>query len=243
MPNRILKDSICTSENIDVLSADEEVFWYRLIVQCDDYGRMDARPAILRARCYPLRIDTVGEQDVSKWLTSLRRAGLIHIYTVDDRPYLQIATWDKHQQVRAKRSKYPPMISDDINGNQLQSDAPVIQSNPIQSNAFDGGGADVPDDDDSPIDGTGDPYSDADFALVNKAYEQNIGLLSPMIADNLKSDLKEYPAAWIVDAIEIAVRANVRRLNYVEGILERWKREGRGAKPNGNDPFKGVTVI
>ena len=52
MPNRILKDSICTSPNIDALSLEAETFFYRLLVQCDDYGRMDARPAILRARCY-----------------------------------------------------------------------------------------------------------------------------------------------------------------------------------------------
>ena len=39
MPNRILKDSICTSPNIDTLSREAEVFFYRLLVQCDDHGR------------------------------------------------------------------------------------------------------------------------------------------------------------------------------------------------------------
>ena len=52
MPNRILKESICTSESIDRLSWLEEVTFYRLIVNCDDYGRMDARPPILRARLF-----------------------------------------------------------------------------------------------------------------------------------------------------------------------------------------------
>ena len=130
MPNRILKDSVCTSDNLDHLTAEQEVFWYRLLVQCDDYGRMDARPAILRARCYPLRLGTVSEQDVADWLTSLVASDLIRVYEIAGKPYLQVATWDRHQQVRAKRSKYPPMISDDNIGNQLISDAPVIQSNP-----------------------------------------------------------------------------------------------------------------
>ena len=49
MPNRIIKESICTSDTIDQLSPEEEIFFYRLIVNCDDYGRMDARPQILRA--------------------------------------------------------------------------------------------------------------------------------------------------------------------------------------------------
>lgn len=44
MGNRILKESICTSENIDALSYFQEVFFYRMIVKCDDFGRVDARP-------------------------------------------------------------------------------------------------------------------------------------------------------------------------------------------------------
>lgn len=215
MPNRILKDSVCTSDNIDMLSAEEEVFWYRLIVQCDDYGRMDARPAILRSRCYPLRLDTVDEQDISTWLASLQRAGLIRIYTVNDKPYLQISTWDKHQQVRAKRSKYPPMISDDINCNQVQADAPVIQSNTIQYNPPAGGG-------------------DA-FAQVCTVYEQNVGLLTKIISEKLADDIATYGAPWVTDAIGIAVTAEKRNLSYVEGILKKWKHEGR---TNGNKPVK-----
>ena len=55
MSNRILKESICASENIDGLSAFQETFFYRLIVNCDDYGRMDARAKILAARLFPLK--------------------------------------------------------------------------------------------------------------------------------------------------------------------------------------------
>ena len=55
MPNRILKESICTSENIQQLSPFEEITFYRLMVNCDDYGRMDARPRILISKLFPLR--------------------------------------------------------------------------------------------------------------------------------------------------------------------------------------------
>lgn len=57
MPNRILKESICTSSTIEGLSWFEEVCFYRLIVQCDDYGRLDARPSLLKSRLFPLRED------------------------------------------------------------------------------------------------------------------------------------------------------------------------------------------
>lgn len=134
MPNRIIKESICTSPNIDVLSRDAEVFFYRLLVQCDDYGRMDARRAILRARCYPLQIDRVREDEIGAWLTELSAAGLIGLYAVNGCEYLHVQTWDKHQQVRAKRSKYPEPPTGDSNRNHLLSDDSICPRNPIQSN-------------------------------------------------------------------------------------------------------------
>jgi hypothetical protein len=136
MPNRILKDSICTSDNLDQLSPEAEVFWYRLLVQCDDYGRFDARPAILRARCFPLKLATVTDKHITTWLAELVNARLIWLYESDSKQYLQVTNWDKHQQVRAKKSKYPHPISNDNNCNQLLEHVPVIQSNPIQSESY-----------------------------------------------------------------------------------------------------------
>jgi len=150
LPNRILKESICTSSTIEELTLEEEIFFYRLIVNCDDYGRFDARPTILRAKCFPLKIDKVTDEEVSNWLKKLHQIGLIVLYEVIGMSYLQMKTWEKHQQVRSKRSKFPSlddkgvkiisfdgignqMISDDINGNHLKANVPVIQSNPIQS--------------------------------------------------------------------------------------------------------------
>ncbi|MBN1690430.1 MAG: hypothetical protein JW901_05370 [Dehalococcoidia bacterium] len=125
MPNRIIKESICTSCDIEQLSPVEEIFFYRLIVNCDDYGRMDGRVPILRAKCFPLRLGKVSDAMVEGYLQKLCSVGMVQIYVVDRKPYVQISTWEKHQQQRAKRSKYP---SPDGNGNQMISDAPVIQS-------------------------------------------------------------------------------------------------------------------
>ena len=105
MPSRIIKESICTSDNLDRLTWFEEAMFYRLIVNCDDYGRMDARAPILRARCFPLK--SVTDAQIDKALQSLRSAAMIDLYEVDGRTYLQMRTWEKHQTVRAKRSRYP----------------------------------------------------------------------------------------------------------------------------------------
>lgn len=58
-------------------------------------------------------------------------------------------------------------------------------------------------------------------------YEDNIGMLSPMIAEELKDAEERYPQPWIEEAIREAVRANRRSWRYVSAILERWEREGR----------------
>ena len=129
MPNRILKESICTSENIDQLTPMAEIAFYRLMVNCDDYGRMDGRVKIIKSKLFPLK--DVSENEMLKLLTELERAELISSYEVDGKRYLQMKTWDKHQQVRAKRSKYPS--ADENICNQMISDDIKCPRNPIQS--------------------------------------------------------------------------------------------------------------
>jgi DNA replication protein len=58
-------------------------------------------------------------------------------------------------------------------------------------------------------------------------YEQNIGPLTPMIADELRDAEQTYPVHWIEEAIEAAVENNVRKWRYILAILERWRQEGK----------------
>lgn len=131
MPNRILKESICTSDSIDRLSWFEEVLFYRLIVNCDDFGRFDGRPAVIKSRLFPLK-DNITTKSIDAAIEKLVNAELVVLYVFEGKPYLHLPTWDAHQQVRAKRSKYPApdcnLISNDINCNHAISFAPVIQS-------------------------------------------------------------------------------------------------------------------
>lgn len=124
MPDRIIKESICTSDTLNQLTDFEERFWHRLTVNCDDYGRFDARPAILKGRLFPL-MDGKTQKNMTDALHKLASVGLIELYEVDGRPFLHVVTWDKYQRIRAKRSKFPP--PDGI-CRQVPSNAPVIQS-------------------------------------------------------------------------------------------------------------------
>ena len=58
-------------------------------------------------------------------------------------------------------------------------------------------------------------------------YEQNIGMLTPMIAEELREAEKLYPVTWIEDAIKEAVSLNKRNWRYIARILERWSSEGK----------------
>ena len=61
------------------------------------------------------------------------------------------------------------------------------------------------------------------FAL----YEDNIGTISPMLAEELKLAEKEYNHGWIEEAFQIAVNQNKRSWGYISAILRRWSTEGR----------------
>ena len=127
MPNRIIKESICTSENVDQLTPFQETVFVRLMVNCDDFGRFDGRAKILSSRLFPLKNITPEEMETA--VDALVKADLATVYQVDGKPYICLKTWDKHQQTRASKSKYPS--PDESNCEQLQSIA--INCNQLQS--------------------------------------------------------------------------------------------------------------
>jgi DNA replication protein len=86
-----------------------------------------------------------------------------------------------------------------------------------------------------------EPHESPDIFTL---YEQNIGMLTPLIADELREAEKQYPAAWIGDAIREAVSLNKRNWRYINRILEHWLSEGkddgthRGHLKENTDPDK-----
>lgn len=137
MPNRILKESIRISDSIDRLSWFEEVLFYRLIVSCDDYGRYDGRPAIIKNMLFPLK-ENLTLQTVTKAINNLASAELVVLYEFEGKPYLYLPGWNEHQAVRAKKSKFPApedgVITHEIICKHMQADEGKCLRNPIQSN-------------------------------------------------------------------------------------------------------------
>jgi hypothetical protein len=123
MPNRILREGILTSDRVDQLDASAEVFYRRLMSKVDDHGLYDARPSILRASLYPLRVDRVREADISRSLAACQSAGLLALYQHDGKPYLQML--DTKWQTRSE-PKFPVPQATDNSCAQLIAAAPVF---------------------------------------------------------------------------------------------------------------------
>lgn len=110
MPNRILREGILTSRRVNRLKPQAEVFYRRLMSVVDDFGRYWADPSLLRAGCFPLRIDEVREADIVRLLAEVQQADLIALYAVEGESYLELL--DFRQQRRAKSSKFPQPPAD-----------------------------------------------------------------------------------------------------------------------------------
>jgi DnaD/phage-associated family protein len=73
---------------------------------------------------------------------------------------------------------------------------------------------------------------------IFRLYEENIGPLTPLIADALKDAEELYAGEWIAESIALAVKNNKRSWRYCEAILKRWKEEGRAEKQDRRDAEK-----
>jgi len=74
------------------------------------------------------------------------------------------------------------------------------------------------------------PAIEIDRPTIFTLFEQNIGLLVPLIADQLIDAADRYPAEWIEAAFREASEQNKRNWKYVHAILKRWEIEGKGGK-------------
>ena len=108
MPNRIIKESIKLSTEIDALSWFEEVVFYRLIVTADDYGRLDGRVIVLRNELFPTK-ENITRKSVEEALNKLVSVGLLipYVDAESNMPYYYLPSWQEHQRVRDSKAKYP----------------------------------------------------------------------------------------------------------------------------------------
>ena len=202
MPNRIIKESICTSDKIASLTDFEFRLWVGLITQADDAGRGDARPAIIKGHIFPLR-DRVTSKEIEAAVHGLAAKGCVSLYKVGGRPYFWFPTWSEHQRIRDVKPKYPGPEDADDNPPQSAASCGELRpkSNPIQS--------------ESESISESEPREDA-FDLFWEAYPRKVGK-----ADARKAFKKaKAPLETILSAIERQKQS------------EQWQKNGGQYIPN-----------
>ncbi len=80
------------------------------------------------------------------------------------------------------------------------------------------------------------PAAPAEAPNIFALYEENIGAITPLIADELKDAEERYPPQWIEKAFREAVTQNKRSWRYIHSILKRWEAEGPDYEEAGRDP-------
>jgi len=104
VPTRLVREGWIDSEKIDQLSHAEEVFYLRLVLKADDYGRFSANPKLLKSSLFPLK-DGVRDADMTRQLAACEKAGLVRCYEVASKRYIEIVNFG--QRVRSSVSKFP----------------------------------------------------------------------------------------------------------------------------------------
>lgn len=104
MPTRSIRD-YTDSDRVNQLSWQAEVFFVRLMLKADDFGRFHANPKLLKSALFPHRVDEIKDQQVVDWTNQCLKADLIVCYTFDNKNYLYIKNYN--QRLRLMKSKFP----------------------------------------------------------------------------------------------------------------------------------------
>jgi len=114
MPNRIIKESIWTSPNLNMLSPLAERHFYRLLPLPDDFGCFESTSLVVKGKCYPLQ-PQIKTSEIEKWQQKMVENGILHLWEADGRQFGQFVNWDKHQRVRSlhqRKTPIPPTFDD-----------------------------------------------------------------------------------------------------------------------------------
>lgn len=125
MPTRMIRDGILTSERVNALSPHAELFYRRLMSVVDDYGRFSANLTLLRASCYPLKLDSVKEDSIKKHLAEAEGAGLIVLYTVAGKAYLEMQDFNQRIQSKSKFPEPPEIVDEPLSNPDEKQDSTV----------------------------------------------------------------------------------------------------------------------
>ena len=106
---RSIYPEICDSASLGRCSVLTNALWPRIIVSCDDQGRMAGSAADVLGECFPKMLAKVTIKAVEQCLGELAQVRAIILYKVNGEEYIQVRSWWAWQQYarRAYPSRMP----------------------------------------------------------------------------------------------------------------------------------------
>ncbi|KKM07164.1 hypothetical protein LCGC14_1736620 [marine sediment metagenome] len=211
MPRRMVTSEIFRNDKVAELDPIGRLFFIGLITNADDDGRIKGSVKYLKANIFPY--DNISLEQIMEYRDQCHELGIAIHYNVNGREVITLPHWKEHQRIRADRYKQSSLPPPD---NQKATRKPpkdnqkatpgmrnIVESNIVESNII---------------------------KQLGQTYEKNIGILTPLIAEELKDISNEYSVEWFEEAVKEACKNNVRKLKYITSILERWKTDGFKSK-------------
>jgi hypothetical protein len=107
MPDKLIKPSIWTSPNLNLLSDLAERHFYRILLSSDDWGCFEATPEIVKGICYPRKAGVTSAK-IEQWQKELEDQKIIKTWVFDERLYGQFTTFDKHNDLKQHHKPTTP---------------------------------------------------------------------------------------------------------------------------------------
>lgn len=203
--------------------------WLLLPLGLDCEGRGIYNASWIKSKLMPLREDVDGQKimDAMEWF-ALR--GMIVVYTVEGRRYFFVPTFKVYQSGTEKESRsvlpapsgmtvYSGVSQELVKSKEREVQEPVeLAASASASESVNAS--------ESEFESEQEQVEQKSAVFV--VYEQEIGVITPRIADDLKLAIQEYPPGWIEDALHESATHNKRSWKYAQAILRRWQAEGRG---------------
>lgn len=232
-------------DEVGMMPVEVRLLWVGLITAvADDQGRLIDNASLIKSKVFVYDSD-ITEAMINNWLKLLQDAEMIIRYKSGNKKLIQISKWWDYQTPSwASESKYaaPPTWVDRVKvhttgnkvkvinwdktgglSNDVRTDVGTPVGTPVDSLYIKG---DVKGEGDIEDDIEAEPVSTTAGAVFS-AYEHEIGVITPHIAERIKDACDLYPESWLIDAFKIASEKQVRNMNYVDAILQRWKVEGK----------------
>lgn len=228
---RFVNKKISSDERVAELPLPAQLLFTWMITHLDREGRLSGTPRTIKRTVMPLTDVTL--EDVDKWLDAMAEQkspatgyGLIERYEVEGRQYLWMPGFEGEQGQPKEPGKEPAW-----KGREAPSSMPEPPNLPKRPKP-----KAMPAKETEVFDGAG--IVDEVFGKMITAFEENINMITPMLAERIKIIRDEYPEGWFEKAVAEAVTHNARNLKYIERVLERWKKDGVNPSEAHLDPGK-----